>query len=136
LAVSLSAIISLRRKLTPHQRIQPFSKDYLVNNLLKRSYTIPCTASNSEISALCSVFSLAAAGDIQPAGPWLKAEQFHELSMAALQLDDILNEPSLMAVEAMALQSTYLYLVADSSHAQRAWNYLGIAIRMAVGVRI
>jgi hypothetical protein len=80
------------------------------------------------------VFSLAISGHLQSTGPWLSATQFHELSMAALQLEDVLAETTVEAIEAMCLQSSYLYLASTTEDTNRAWNYLGMTIRMAFGV--
>jgi len=61
-------------------------------------------------------------------------EQFHELSMAALGLNDVLADTDVSMIEAMAFQCIYLYIVSDKDQIQRAWNYLGITIRMAQSV--
>lgn len=111
-------------------RVQPISRTSLIS-ILKRAYSVPCTASNSEISALLAIFSLAASNN---PGPWISSEQFYELSMEALQLNDVLAETDLSTIEAMTLQSAYLYLASDSDNIRRSWNYVGIAIRMAYGV--
>lgn len=120
--------------------MKPVSRNQLFNVLLKRAYSKPCTASNSELSALCSVFSMAASGEMQQqAGhldSWITTPgQFHELSMAALRLDDVLTDTGVSTIEAMAFQCLYLYIGSETDQIQRAWNYLGITIRMAYGVR-
>lgn len=54
--------------------------------------------------------------------------------MAALQLEDVLAETTIEAIEAMCLQSSYLYLASTTEDTNRAWNYLGMTIRLAFGV--
>jgi len=64
----------------------------------------------------------------------MTSTQFHELSMTALQLNDVLADTDVSTIEAMAFQCFYLYIVSESDQIQRAWNYLGITIRMAYSV--
>jgi hypothetical protein len=56
--------------------------------------------------------------------------------MESLQLTDVLAETDLSTIEAMTLQSAYLYLASDSDNIRRSWNYVGITIRMAYGVSL
>lgn len=119
--------------------VQPISRSHLFNVLFKRAYSVPCTASNSEISALCSVFSLATAGELLQQQTslqdvWHMSAQFHDMSMAALRLDDVLGDASVSTIEAMVLQCCYLYLASESDQIQRAWNYIGVAVRVAQSI--
>lgn len=66
---------------------------------------------------------------------WLTTPaQFHEMSMAALRINDILADTNVSTIEAMAFQCFYLYIASESDQVQRAWNYLGMTIRMAYSV--
>lgn len=119
----------------PFCSVQPISQHHLYNILFKRAYSIPCTASNSELSALCSVFSLATAGEaLTNPDSWVTSTQFHEMSMAALRLNDVLADSNVATIEAMALQCCYLYLGSETDQIQRSWNYLGITLRIAHSV--
>ncbi len=137
MSVSLVSAYPCGADITSTSSMQPISRSHLFNVLFKRAYSVPCTASNSELSALCSVFSLATAGDVQQQvghDSWLTSAQFHDLSMSALRLNDVLADSNIATIEAMALQCCYLYLASDSDQIQRSWNYLGVTIRIAYGV--
>lgn len=72
--------------------IRPISRDRVTNVLLGRAYTVPCAATDAQLSALFSIFSMATAGERQNPTPWLTSAQLYEASMTALQLNEVLTE--------------------------------------------
>ncbi|KAG8830449.1 hypothetical protein FRC17_004859 [Serendipita sp. 399] len=109
--------------------MSPVSRLYCLNVLFPRCYTVPCTASSPELSALLAIFAVATAGD-GSLGIHQTSSEFYELSLEALQLHDTLNSQDIATVEAMALQSCFLSLLWDGDDLQKAWNYTGMTARL------
>lgn len=114
--------------------IRPISRDRVTNVLLGRAYTVPCAATDAQLSALFSIFAMATAGERQNPTPWLTSAQLYEASMTALQLNEVLTEVDIETIEAMLLQCCYLYFSSDLGDIQKSWNYCGVVVRMAFGM--
>ncbi len=95
------------------------------------------SASNAEISTLFTLFSIVTEIDPPTDAQQLlhPASHYFEVATKLLHLDDILSDTTVDSIEAMSLMVKYIYMTRSFGSSFRAWNYLGITMRLAFSVR-
>ncbi|KAH8080733.1 fungal-specific transcription factor domain-containing protein [Cristinia sonorae] len=103
----------------------------LPESTTKKTYTA------HDLALLFVVFCFGALTDpILPPAPFnVEAEQYFQLTRAAMNLEPVLDRPpSVVTVQALSLMAIYQGLVADENSIESTWALMGLSTRLAQSV--
>ncbi|KZT43120.1 hypothetical protein SISSUDRAFT_1040557 [Sistotremastrum suecicum HHB10207 ss-3] len=85
------------------------------------------------VSVLFMICALGTLFDQNNPAPLHKAEEWHQLARACVCLYDMLEEPSIPAIQTLYMMCLYTYLV-DRSASERRWTLMGVTTKMAYSI--
>ena len=83
------------------------------------------------MAALFFIFAIAASTDQSPAS---ESDRYYQLGRVALSLRSIFDAPRLDTIQAISLMAAYISNSDGKYAIEEGWSYLGLAIRLAIGV--